>query len=79
MRRRDALQAAVRNAQAIAWVRSHALRDLEDLVNEMSDLGEDVKDITELIVDLQEIDRSWRTDIEAVPAIENEEYAENAG
>ncbi len=79
MKRRNALQAAVRNAQAIEWVKTHTLRDLEDLVNEMSDLGEDVRDITQLLVDLQEIDRSLRTDIEVIPAEAYGQYAETAG
>jgi len=79
MKRGNAVRAAVRNAQAIEWVKTHTLQDLEDLVNEMSDLGEDVRDITELLVDLQDIDRSLRTDIEDIPARADEEYAEIAG
>jgi hypothetical protein len=77
MKRRNAARAAVRNAQAIDWVKTHTLRDLRDLVNEMSDLGEDVKDISQLLSDLSEIDRSLHADIEVVP--EECEYAEMAG
>ncbi len=77
MRRRDAAQAAARNAQAIEWVRTHTLRDLEDLSNEMSGLGQDVNDIVELLDDLKEIDRSLHHVWEPVP--ETCEYAEIAG
>jgi hypothetical protein len=77
MKRRDAARKAVRNAQAIDWVKTHTLRDLRDLVNEMSDLGEDVMDISQLLTDLTEIDRSMHADTEVAPEIC--EYAEIAG
>jgi hypothetical protein len=63
MKHRDALKAAVRNVQAIQWVKTHTLQDLEDLVNEMSSLGEDVADISQLLNDLSEIDRSLQADM----------------
>ncbi len=77
MKRRDAARAAVRNAQAIDWVKTHTLRDLRDLVNEMSGLGEDVMDISQLLTDLTEIDRSLQSDSEVAPEVC--EYAEVAG
>ncbi len=77
MKRRDAARKAVRNAQAIDWVKTHTLRDLRDLVNEMSDLGEDVMDISQLLTDLTEIDRSLHADTEVAPEVC--EYAEIAG
>jgi hypothetical protein len=77
MKRRDTTRAAVRNAQAIDWVKTHTLQDLRDLVNEMSDLGEDVKDISQLLGDLTEIDRSLHADTEVAPEVC--EYAEIAG
>lgn len=77
MRRRDAAKAAVRNVQAIEWVRTHTLRDLEDLSNEMSGLGEDVGDIVELLDDLKEIDQSLHQVWDTVP--EMCEHAEIAG
>ena len=77
MKRRDAARAAVRNLQAIEWVRTHTLRDLEDLANEMSGLGQDVTDVVELLDDLKEIDRSLHHVEEPVP--EMCEYAEIAG
>lgn len=79
MKHRNVGQAAVRNTQAIQWAKTHTLRDLEDLVNEMSGLGEDVTDISQLLTDLSEIDRSLQTDAEAVPEPEACEYAEIAG
>jgi len=75
MRRRSVQ--AVRNAQAVAWVKSHTLQDLRDLVNEMSGLGEDVTDISQLLEDLSEIDRSMHADIIEIP--EAREAAEIAG
>jgi len=77
MRRGNAAQAAVRNVQAIDWVRAHTLRDLEDLANEMTGLGQDVNDIVELLDDLKEIDQSLHHVGEPVP--EMCEYAEIAG
>ncbi|MCU0859014.1 MAG: hypothetical protein MUE55_00270 [Thermoplasmata archaeon] len=68
MKRRNAVrQAAVANAQAIEWVHTHTLRDLENLVNEMSDLGEDVNDIAGLLDDLKEIDSGPHLGAESVP------------
>jgi len=68
MKRRNAVrQAAVANAQAIDWVQTHTLRDLENLVNEMSDLGENVNDIVGLLDDLKEIDRGLHLGAESVP------------
>jgi hypothetical protein len=78
MKRRNAVQAAVLNAQAIEWVKAHTLQDLEALVNEMSDLGEDVRDIAGLLDNLREIDRSLHADMESVVP-EACEYAEIAG
>ena len=77
MRRRNAAQAAVMNAQAIEWVKAHTLQDLEDLANEMAGLGQDVNDIVELLDDLKEIDLSLHQVAEPVP--EACEYAEIAG
>jgi len=77
MRRRNAARAAERNVQAIEWVRTHTLRDLEDLANEMSGLGQDVNDIVELLDDLKEIDQSLHHVWEPVP--EMCEHAEIAG
>lgn len=68
MKRRNAVrQAAVANAQAIDWAKTHTLRDLENLVNEMSDLGEDVNDIVGLLDDLKEIDRGLHLGADSVP------------
>lgn len=67
-RRNEVRQAAVLNAQAIEWVKTHTLQDLEDLVGEMSGLGEDVTDIADLLDDLKGIDRSLNPETEqAVP------------
>lgn len=77
MKRRNATRAAIRNAQAIDWVKTHTLQDLSDLVNEMSDLGEDVRDISQLLGDLTEIDRSLHADTEVAPV--EDECAEIAG
>ena len=79
MKHRDALQAAVRNVQAIKWAKTHTLQDLELLVNEMSSLGEDVTDISQLLNDLSEIDRSLHNDSIVVPESEGIENAEIAG
>jgi hypothetical protein len=77
MRRRDAARAAARNVQAIEWVKTHTLKDLEALANEMSGLGQDVGDIVELLDDLKEIDQSLHHVEEPVP--EMCECAEIAG
>lgn len=74
MKHRNAAQEAVQNAQAIDWAKTHTLQDLEDLVNEMSSLGEDVLDIKQLLDDLCNIEKSLQDDIDAVP--EAREYAE---
>jgi hypothetical protein len=66
MRRRNSVQ-AVRNAYAVAWVKTHTLQDLRDLVNEMSVLGEDVTDISQLLDDLTEMDRSMHAGISEIP------------
>ena len=76
MKRRISVQ-AVRNAQAVAWVKTHTLEDLRDLVNEMSGLGEDVTDISQLLDDLSEIDRSLHADSYEIPEVC--EQAEIAG
>lgn len=77
-RRNEVRQAAVLNAQAIEWVKTHTLQDLEDLVGEMSGLGEDVTDIADLLDDLKEIGRSLNPETE--PAVPEEcEYAAIAG
>ena len=76
MRRRNAAQAVV-NAQAIEWVKTHTLQDLETLVNEMSGLGEDVRDIVELLDDLKAIDQGLHLETESVPEVC--EFAEIAG
>ena len=78
MRRGNVARAAVRNVQAIEWVKAHTLRDLEDLANEMSGLGQDVNDIVELLDNLKEIDRSLHFDVEE-PVPEMCECAEIAG
>jgi hypothetical protein len=79
MKHRDALQAAVRNVQAIKWAKTHTLQDLGLLVNEMSSLGEDVTDISQLLNDLSEIDRSLHNDSIVVPENDGNETAEIAG
>jgi len=69
MRHRKAAQAAAQNVQAIEWVRTHTLKDLEDLANEMQVLGEDVNDIVGLLEDLKEIDQSLYPETEPVPEV----------
>jgi hypothetical protein len=66
MKHRNAARAAVHNAQAVQWVKTHTLQDLEDLVFEMSGLGEDVRDIANLLDDLREIDLSRHPETESV-------------
>ena len=78
MKHRMAWRAAVRNAQAIQWAETHTLQDLDDLVSEMSDLGEDVMDISQLLTDLREMDRSLHADAQAIPGPETCEIAEIA-
>jgi hypothetical protein len=68
---------AVRSAYAVAWVKTHTIQDLRDLVNEMSVLGEDVTDISQLLEDLTEVDRSMHAGIYENP--EECEQAEIAG
>ena len=77
MKHRNEAKAALRNAQAVAWVRTHTLQDLADLVNEMSGLGEDVSDISQLLNDLSEMDQSMHPDATMVPEVS--EQAEIAG
>lgn len=80
MKHRDAARAAVQNARAIQWVQTHTVQDLEDLVHEMSSLGEDVTNISQLLDDLLEIDRSLQADTQTmIPEPEMSEYAEIAG
>ena len=57
MLNRKAARAAVRNARAIEWVRTHTIQDLEDLAGEMDAQGEDVRDIIGLLDELREIDK----------------------
>lgn len=78
MRRRDVSRAVLRNAEAIEWVKTHTIRDLEDLVNEMSNLGADVEPMAHLLDDLRDIEQGSRESIEHVPA-ETSEYAAIAG
>lgn len=75
MKHRNAVHAANQTALAIRWAQTHTLQDLDDLVNEMSSLGEDVTDIGQLLVDLHEIDRSLQADTLAGPEPEASEYA----
>ncbi len=56
MLNRKTVRAATRNALAIEWVRTHTVRDLEDLAGEMKAQGEDVRDIIGLLGELREID-----------------------
>jgi hypothetical protein len=56
MLNRKTARAAARNAQAIEWVRTHTVHDLEDLAGEMKAQGEDVRDIIGLLGELREID-----------------------
>jgi lipoate synthase len=58
MKHRRAKQVGVQNAQAIEWVMTHTIHDLEALVDEMNGLGEDVNDIVSLLDDLREIDQN---------------------
>jgi len=77
MKHRNEAHEAVQNAQAIEWARTHTLQDLEDLANEMSNLGEDVSDIKQLLDDLCNIERSLQVGVDAVPGVS--ESAEIAG
>ena len=67
MMTRKSARAAVRNAQAIEWVRTHTVRDLEYLAGEMRSRGEDVRDIIGLLGDLREIDKDLCLEAELVP------------
>jgi hypothetical protein len=58
MKHRRAKHAGAENAMAIEWVKTHTIRDLEVLVDEMNGLGEDVNDIVGLLDDLKEIDQN---------------------
>lgn len=53
---RKAVRAAVQNARAIDWVRTHTIEDLEELVERRQVQGEDVRDINDLLDDLREIE-----------------------
>jgi hypothetical protein len=67
MLNRKSARAAARNAEAIKWVRTHTVRDLEGLAGEMKTRGEDVRDIIDLLDELREIDRSLCLETEFVP------------
>ena len=53
---RKAVRAAVQNARAIDWVRTHTIQDLEELAESRQVQGEDVRDISDLLDDLREIE-----------------------
>ncbi len=53
---RKTARAAVRNARAIEWVRTHTVQDLSDLVEDMKTRGEDVRDIGDLLDEIREIE-----------------------
>jgi len=67
MLNRKAVRAAVRNAEAIKWVRSHTVRDLECLADEKKARGDDARGIIDLLDELREIDRSLCSELELVP------------
>ena len=67
MLNRKAVRAAVRNAEAIKWVRNHTVRDLECLADEKKARGEDARGIIDLLDELREIDRSLCSELELVP------------
>ena len=76
MKRRVAVRDGIQEGQAIDWAKCHPLQDLDELANEMSDLGEDVGDIRRLLDDLAELDRSLGIDTRMAP--EASEYADIA-
>ena len=53
---RKAVRAAVQNARAIDWVRTHTIQDLEELAESRQVQGDDVRDISDLLDDLREIE-----------------------
>ncbi len=67
MMKRKSVRAAARNAEAIDWVRTHTVRDLENLAGEMETRGEDVHDIVDLLDDIREIEKSLCLEMELVP------------
>ncbi|MGB2581701.1 MAG: hypothetical protein WBD03_04430 [Thermoplasmata archaeon] len=67
MLNRKAVRAAVRNAEAIKWVRNHTVRDLERLADEKKARGEDARGIIDLLDELRVIDRSLCSELELVP------------
>ncbi len=62
---RKTARAAVRNARAIDWVRTHTVQDLSDLVEDMKTRGEDVQDIGDLLDEIREIEASLCSENEA--------------
>jgi hypothetical protein len=64
---RKSVRAAERNAEAIDWVRTHTVRDLESLACEMKTRGEDVQDIVDLLDDIREIEKGLCLEMELVP------------
>ena len=64
---RKAVRAAVQNARAIEWVRTHTIQDLEELVERRQVQGEDVRDINDLLDDLREIESDLCFDGGPVP------------
>lgn len=78
MKLRDRTRAVRLNAQAVEWTRTHTLGDLEDLVNELSGIGEDVSAMAKLLDELREIEHSINVESEHVPPVVGE-CAEIAG
>lgn len=78
MKLRDRTRAVKLNAEAVEWTRTHTVRDLEDLVNELSGFGEDVSVMARLLDELKEIDHSINVELEQVPP-ETRECAEMTG
>ena len=64
MVKRKTARAAVRNAQAIDWVRTHTVHDLSDLVEDMRSRGEDVRDIADLLTEIREIEANLCSETE---------------
>jgi len=78
MKPRDRTRAVRLNAEAVEWTRTHTLGDLEDLVNEMSGVGEDVSVMARLLDELKEIDHGIDVESEHVPPTTSE-CAETTG
>ena len=78
MKLRDRTRAVKLNAEAVEWTRTHTVRDLEDLVNELSGFGEDVSVMARLLDELKEIDHSINVELGEVPP-ETRECAEMTG